>query len=214
MKAFGKSFTSFQNLANGDCLFESFKQCCPEITDKVQDMRANMVRHIESIQDPQIRVNHLNEHVFREADAGNRLYRQYRRGGLDEQHPLLSLHSHDFAQLWQTYCEEMRGHAFAGQKEAISLAEMFGVNVTIWIFNARNDKARHSLTHVLQPPAARTVHILSISNLHFEATSLPQDVYPVIRDLSGTSRTTGTRSRTQQDSHGAGASELAILQPS
>jgi hypothetical protein len=137
-------------------------------------MRAKMVRHIESIQDPQIRVNHLNEHVFREADAGNRMYTQYRRAGLNEQHPLLTLHSLDFAQLWQTYCEQMRGHGFAGQKEAISLAEMYGVNLTIWIFNARNDKASQSLTHVLQPPAARTVHILNISNIHFEATSLPK----------------------------------------
>jgi hypothetical protein len=172
MRAFSKSFTSFQNLASGDCLFESFKQSCPEITETVQEMRAKMVRHIESIADAQIRVNHLNEHVFREADAGNPLYRKYRGGGLDEQHPLITLHSHDFAELWQTYCDEMRRHGYAGQKEAISLAEMYGVNITIWIFNTRNDKAHHSLTHVLQPPAARTVHILSIRNIHFEATSL------------------------------------------
>ena len=200
MQALHKAFTSFDNLGNGDCLFESFKQSCPHITANYKEMRANMVRHIESIADPQIRVGHLNEHVFREADAGNRRYRKYRGIGLDEQHPLLTLHSHEFAQLWQQYCDEMKADAYAGQREAISLAEMYGVNLTIWIFNHRNDKAHHSLTHVLQPPAARTVHILSIDNIHFEATSLPQEVYPVICDLSGAAaRSSRTRSQQKPD---------------
>ena len=49
----------------GDCLFESFQQSCPDITDSIPKMSEKLIRHLEYIQDAQIRARHFNEHIVR-----------------------------------------------------------------------------------------------------------------------------------------------------
>jgi hypothetical protein len=61
---------------------------------------------------------------------------------------------------------------------------MYGVNVTVWRHNQRNSTATHLTTYLQTPPAPRTVHLLSIGNAHYEATSLPEADYPLLSDPS------------------------------
>jgi hypothetical protein len=53
------------------------------------------------------------------------------------------------------------------------------------------------MSHIQNPPAARTVHILSVQNIHYEATNLPDSDYPLISDPSA-QQALPTRSRQQQ----------------
>jgi hypothetical protein len=78
----------------------------------------------------------------------------------------------------------MNDAAYAGNAEAIALASMYSVNLTIWAYNPRNDTASHITTILQSPPASKTVHLLNQDNIHFESTSLPNHCYPLISDPS------------------------------
>ena len=51
-----------------------------------------------------------------------------------------------------------------------------------------HDTASHIMAHLQSPPAHRTVHLLNLRNVHYEATSLPESMYPIIADSPPSAR--------------------------
>ena len=186
MQQFPKAqYKSFHNSGEGDCLFESFRQSL-QLDDTVSHMRSEMVKRLELAPESS-RVSQLNEHIMREIETGNETYMGYGFGGgdgLDERNARFTLISAQFSELWAAYTEDMSDAAYAGNAEAISLASMYSVNLTIWAYNQRNHTASHITTILQSPPASKTVHLLNQDNIHFESTSLPNHCYPLISDPS------------------------------
>jgi len=191
MQDFRKTFTSFENSGAGDCLFESFRQSL-QLTDSVLDMRSNMVARLLHAPDDATRVSQLNEHIMREIDARNEDYMGWGTDGnegMDESTARILITSPHFQRLWDQYTEDMQYNAaYAGGAEAAALADMYGVNVSVWNHNRRNNTATHLTTHLQVPPAPQTVHLLSIGNNHYEATNLPAPAYPLFADPSSQSQ--------------------------
>ena len=78
--------------------------------------------------------------------------------------------------------------AYAGSTEVVALADMYGVNVTVWAHNRQRNTASHIMTHLQSLPAQRTVHLLNLRNVHYEATNLQESVYPIIADSPPSAR--------------------------
>ena len=183
MQHFRKQFKSFHNSGEGDCLFESFRQSL-QLTDSVQNMRNRLVDGFETAP-PFTRVSQLNEHIMRELDVHNRNYAGYT--ALSEVDAHLTIQSQAFTSLWAQYVDDMANdHAYAGNAEAAALAAMYGVNVSIWAYRTRSSitTATHLISHLQSPLATRTVHILNISNGHYESTNMPMDQHPILPDIS------------------------------
>lgn len=183
MRDFRRPFRSYYNSGEGDCLFESFRQSL-QLSDSVLEMRSNMVSRLLHVSEDDLRVAQINEHLMREIDARNEAYMGWGalgNDGLNAHTARVTLDSPHFALLWERYTEDMMyGAAYAGGAEATALADMFGVNVTIWTYNERSDTATHLTTHLQSQPSTRTVHLLSIGNNHYEATNLPPAAYPIL----------------------------------
>jgi hypothetical protein len=130
-----------------------------------------------------MRVTQLNEHIMREIDAGNVDYLGF--GNLNESTARITIDSPDFVQLWERYKEDMEHDAaWGGNTEAIALANLYDVNVSLWGHNTERSVATHIATHLQTPPAPRTVYLLNTDNIHYEATNLPIATFPQIADLS------------------------------
>lgn len=183
MLPFRPSFKSFKNSGCGDCLFESFKQIL-NLTDRVLEMREAVVTRLTKASDQQ-RVAQLNEHIMREIEFRNTKYMGYGFSGgdgLDDTNARNTLISSRFSELWDKYSVDMQTrHAFAGGAELVALADIYAVNVTVWAYHGATETARHITTHLQSPPANRTVHLLNLGNVHYEATNLPIHEYPVIQ---------------------------------
>ena len=194
MKDFRGSFRSYENSGAGDCLFESFRQALG-MTDPVLLMLSQMVAQLQYSTD-NMRVTQLNEHIMREIDAGNLDYMGFR--DLNESNTVITMDSADFVQLWHRYKEDMeQDNAWGGWSEAVALANLYKVNVSVWHHNTHNSTATHITTHLQSPPADRTVHLLNTNNVHYEATNLQMTTFPQIADLSSqaAARPHATRSR-------------------
>ena len=207
MQDFRKAFTSFENSGAGDCLFESFRQSL-QLTDSVLEMRSNMVTRLLHAPDDATRVSQLNEHIMREIDVRNEDYMGWGADGnegMNERTARILITSPHFQRLWDQYTDDMQYNAaYAGGAEAAALADMYGVNVSVWTHNRRNNTATHLTTHLQSPPAPQTVHLLSIGNNHYEATNLPAPAYPILVDPS---------SQSQIRTRGAQQPPLSNLQP-
>lgn len=182
MQHFRRTYKSFVNSGAGDCLFESFKQFL-QLPDTVINMRRDVVTRLEHASE-EIRVSQLNEHIMREIEARNEEYMGWGihgGDGLDERQARETIISSRFSELWALYSRDMQhSAAYAGSAEIVALADMYGVNVTIWAHNEGNGTASHLMTHLQSPPAHRTVHLLNLSNVHYEATNLQDCEYPII----------------------------------
>ena len=181
---------SFENSGAGDCLSESFRQSL-QLPDTVLNMRRDMVTKLEHASEA-TRVSQLNEHIMREIEAGNEQYQRcgIRRGrALDASNARNTIISSRFSEFWALYSQDMQDRAaYAGSAEVVALADMYGVNVTVWAHNRQRDTASHIMTHLQSPPAHRTVHLLNLRNVHYEATNLPESVNPIIADSPPSAR--------------------------
>ena len=203
MQHFRGRFKSFENDGNGNCLFESFRQTL-HLTDPILKMRRDMVHRLQQAPNA-TRISQLNEHIMREIEASNEAYMGWGMSGndgLDEHSARITIISEKFSDIWQQYANDMQNNAaYAGGAEAAALADMYGVNVTVWRHNERNGIATHLTTYLQTPPAPRTVHLLSIGNAHYEATSLPEAHYPVVSDPSSRAPQSTRSSQALQSSH-------------
>ena len=179
MEPFRKQFKSFQNAGEGDCLFESFRQSL-QLLDLVIKMRSNMVQRLEQAPS-QTRIAQLNEHIMREIEAENTDYMGWGMDGGDglDETARTTIISEKFNDLWTLYRDDMlHNSAYGGGAEAVTLANLYGVNLTVWQHSERNGNATHLTTYLQIPPAPKTVHLLSLKNVHYEATNLPDTAYP------------------------------------
>ena len=215
LSRFNRTYTSFENRGGGDCLFCSFQQRL-DLRDDPPQLRARMVAHIEACQDPDTRVTHLNEYIAREADAGARKYQNCALLGTDPAGAVDAsavFRSPRFAELWSEYRSEMtHGRAYAGNSEALALATMYDVNLTVWRFNPRNSQATHIFSHPSASAGRPAVHILSKGNRHFESTNIPSIFPELVLDRSTTrpSRHPGFTAAPRSFSHGPPATPAAI----
>ena len=205
---------SYENTGEGDCLFESFKQYL-HLDHSVLSMRTAMVHNLAQAPHDS-RVSQLNEHLMRELDARNEHYMGWGfRGadGLDEQAARNTVISQNFVGVSERYAEDMQfNSAYAGNAEAVALSNMYGCNLTIWRYKERNSTATHLMTYLQQPPSEKTVHLLSIDNLHYESTNLPSNIYPVI-DAPSSRHALSTRAKpakTDEDSQAINDSDPAL----
>ena len=184
------TYKSFENSGAGDCLFESFKQFL-QLPDTVMNMRSDMVNQLEHASE-EIRVSQLNEHIMREIDARNEKYMGWGINGgegLDARNARITFISSRFSELWALYVRDMQySAAYAGSAEIVALTNMYGVNVTIWAHCEQSSTASHLMTHLQSPPACRTVHLLNLGNIHYEATNLPDCEYPIVAALRPSAR--------------------------
>jgi hypothetical protein len=227
MKPFGRSagYRSFKNGGGGDCLFESFKQAL-ELSDTVLNMRRHLVDTLAAESSPDKHAHQLNEHVLRELDAHNERYMGF---GLDASGGYViteaNVNTPLFQQLHQQYSEDMLHHrAYAGQAETVVLANRYGVNVTVWAHNRHRRRpnesddedepvtaATHVITHLQSPPAHRTMHLLCQNNIHYEATNIPNDHYPIPCAAPSTGQGASTRSGSLHPSRPLPPALLPIL---
>jgi len=140
----------------------------------------------------EMRVHQLNEHIMREIEAGNEQYERCgigRGDALDARNARSTIISSRFSEFWALYSRDMQDRAaYAGSAEVVALADMYGVNVTVWAHSSQHDTASHIMTHLQSPPAHRTVHLLNLRNVHYEATNMPESVYPIIADSPPSAR--------------------------
>ena len=150
-----------------------------------------MVTKLENATE-EMRVSQLNEHIMREIAAGNREYERCGIGRgrtLDASNARHTVISSRFSEFWALYSQDMQDRAaYAGSAEVVALADMYGVNVTVWARNRQHDTASHIMTHLQSPPAHRTVHLLNLRNVHYEATNMPDSVYPIVADSAPSAR--------------------------
>ena len=106
-------FQSFDTPADGSCLFHAFK-AYTKCTDSVKLMRSNLVALIESIQDPQLRVNHMIQFFPR----AHLLPAQFA--------------SRHFNTFWNSYKKSMLDSAWCGMFEVRQLATMYQKSIVLW----------------------------------------------------------------------------------
>jgi len=181
-------FKSFDTPEDGSCLFHAFKDYT-KCTDSVQHMRTTLVTIIESIQDADIRVNHMLQFFPRK-----RL--------VPEQFT-----SRQFANLWNDYKKRMLDKEWCGMFEACELAKFYKKSIVLW------EKKTPSTISIIErcilpgaqvilflpdlicppknsffsckPAQDDIVHLLYVNNMHFESTNLPPNFLPLVPEAHG-----------------------------
>lgn len=173
-------FTSFDTPQDGSCLFHAFK-ALTGCSESVPLMRSNLVAHIESIQDPDLRVNHMLQFFptaeLQIQDFGNRR----------------------FNRMWTIYKTRMLTTEWCGMFEVSRLATMYNKSIVVWQKSSSStvsfmdkcilpgSEVRASLCNLqtcmkglilLSPWQRDVVHILYVNGNHFEHTDLPADFIP------------------------------------